>query len=72
MIFHWILSVLFPPKLPHLHHVNVREDNHVDVIPESGIGLPKKKKYRDGIERFYAEETNHRATPAINHEVKHI
>ena len=51
-----ILAWLFPVRLPSLHHTTVRETNPVEEIPEAGIGVPKKKKYRDGIERFLAEQ----------------
>jgi len=51
-----ILSWFFPVRLPRMHHVTVREANPVDEIPEAGIGVPKKKRYRDGIERFLAEQ----------------
>jgi hypothetical protein len=56
-----VLSVLFPVKLPRMHHVTVRSfgtssfdiDAEKDMLQAwSMIGRAKPKQYRDAIDRF--------------------
>ena len=56
-----ILSVLFPPRLPRRAEPQTFpavSDPMLDPLNnmEHGIGEVRQKPYRDGIERFFAEE----------------
>jgi len=49
-----LLSFLFPPKLPgRIRDWGTRVDP--DMVEEGSAGPAKPKRYRNGIERFYAE-----------------
>lgn len=53
------LSMLFPPRLPSIPELRerVRYTNGIEPeIPESGIMSIRRKQYRDGIERHFAEQ----------------
>lgn len=51
-----LLSKCFPPRPMRVDHHRQRvSDSRISVnyiIPESGIGRPKIKKYRDAVDRF--------------------
>jgi hypothetical protein len=53
-----ILAVLFPPELPQIDLGQINPCKLIDVedYDESGIVAVREKPYRDGIERFFAEE----------------
>lgn len=48
------LSMLFPPSLRSLGRLRVEEDAEFDE--QGQAGPVREKKYRDGIERHFAEE----------------
>jgi hypothetical protein len=56
-LIEWILSVLFPPKLPRVEAVPIVKlfDPAIDPLVEDGVVSPARpKRYRDGIERYFA------------------
>ena len=51
-----LLSVLFPPRLPgHVRDWTLRFDPSVDEQGSAGPARPKQ--FRDGIERYFAYES---------------
>lgn len=53
-----ILSLLFPPRLPRIEEFQEQAsaDPFASDVNESGlVGRAQPKKYRDGIERHFAE-----------------
>jgi hypothetical protein len=50
-----LLACCFPPKLGHIVDW---PDKPIETIEQGSAGNVKQKKYRDGIERYFAENHN--------------
>lgn len=58
-----LLGKLFPPRLPDRTEAELKPSGFDPLTTplghgEHGVGKPRVKNYRDGIERYYAEGLN--------------
>lgn len=59
-LFHWLVSLLFPPKLPVIVEFREKVSGYEPEQMGDGIvGRVKPRKYRDGIDRHFREAAEH-------------
>ena len=57
IILDFLLGPIFPPKVKGQHVRDWEDRIAAEAFPvASSIGIPQRKRYRDGIERQFAEE----------------